>query len=114
MSSRSDVEGRAADPLPAARQYPFERSFVVQLRSDADPAAGALCGRAEHVISSRAVLFDSLADLARFFAEAIASSKALLVFGLLLASAASAQRAPSFDVPIEERDVWLESATAKG
>ncbi|HEX2485089.1 MAG TPA: PQQ-binding-like beta-propeller repeat protein, partial [Myxococcota bacterium] len=115
MSSHNDVKARTADPLAVARQYPFERSFVVQLRSDADPAAGAVCGRAEHVVSSRAVLFDSLADLARFFAEAIAAgSRALLVLGLLLASAASAQRAPTWNVPIEQRDVELESATAKG
>ncbi|HEX2484128.1 MAG TPA: hypothetical protein VHQ66_02435, partial [Myxococcota bacterium] len=115
MSSHNDVKARTADPLAVARQYPFERSFVVQLRSDADPAAGAVCGRAEHVVSSRAVLFDSLADLARFFAEAIAAgSRTLLVLGLLLASAASAQRAPTWNVPIEERDVELESATAKG
>jgi hypothetical protein len=71
MPSRSDVRVQGTDALAAVLEYPSARSFVVQLRTDADPANSIVCGRVEHVASSRAASFDSLADLARFFSEAI-------------------------------------------
>jgi hypothetical protein len=73
MPSPNDVDAQRAD-RPAAKGYPSERSFVVQLRSDADLAKGVVCGRVEHVVSSRAAVFDSLSDLARFFSEVVRSS----------------------------------------
>jgi|GEM_PF-3740333 len=116
MSSRFDVprEGGAV-PLSDVLRYPSERSFVVQLRADAAPEQAVVRGRVEHVVSSRAATFDSLAELARFFAEAIrAGGRALLVLGMLWAGEASAQRAPRWDVPLESRDVELVAAAAKG
>lgn len=114
MPSPSAGRPQGGDAGPT-RAYPSERSFVVQLRSDADPANGEVRGRAEHVASSRAATFDSLPELARFFAEAIrAGSRALAVLGLLLAGAASAQRAPLWEAPLEERDVELVASAAAG
>jgi hypothetical protein len=79
MPSRSDVRVQGTDALAAAvLEYPSARSFVVQLRTDADPANGVVCGRVEHVASSRAASFDSLADLARFFSEAIRGGARIL------------------------------------
>lgn len=69
MPSRSDLTVQGAEVLGGALEYPSERSFVVQLRSDTDPANGVVCGRVEHVGSSRAAVFDSFSDLARFFSE---------------------------------------------
>jgi len=70
MPSPNDVDPHARVPRPGTG-YPTERSFVVQLRSDAAPGRGVVCGRVEHVGSSRAAVFASLDELARFFGEAI-------------------------------------------
>jgi hypothetical protein len=69
MPSPIDVKAPRTDRPGSG--YPSERSFVVQLRSDADPAKGVVCGRVEHVVSSRAAVFDSLSDLARFFSDSV-------------------------------------------
>jgi hypothetical protein len=60
------VEYRGRAPLP------FERAFVVQLRADADVVAGAVSGRAEHLSSGAAAVFDSVEELIAWMAEAIA------------------------------------------
>lgn len=71
MPSPMDVDARRADVARSGPGYSSDRAFVVQLRSDADPAKGVVRGRVEHVASSRAAVFECLADLARFFAEAV-------------------------------------------
>lgn len=55
----------------AVPTYPSERCFVVQLRSEADPARAAVSGRVEHLVSGRATAFDSLSALARFFSDVL-------------------------------------------
>lgn len=47
------------------------RSFVIQLRRDADPAAGIHRGRVQHLRTGASAHFDSLADLGEFVARAI-------------------------------------------
>ena len=50
------------DPLP------YDRAFVVQFGSEANVAAGAVVGRAEHVASGRSARFGSLEELVAFMA----------------------------------------------
>jgi hypothetical protein len=45
------------------------RSFVLQYRSDADPAQEQIVGRIEHVSSGRSVRFSSQADIDEFVAR---------------------------------------------
>jgi hypothetical protein len=45
---------------------PPEAAFVLQLRTDADPASGTLAGRVEHVVSGRATRFGSIGELLAF------------------------------------------------
>jgi hypothetical protein len=49
-------------------QASANRRFIVQLRIDADPADGACRGRVQHVRSGEAAHFESLEELAAFFA----------------------------------------------
>ena len=51
---------------------PFERAFVVQLRADADLAAGAVRGRAEHLSSGAAAVFDSVDELLAWMGTTVA------------------------------------------
>lgn len=46
------------------------RRFVVQLRVDADATRGVHRGRVQHIRSGEAAHFDSLDELAAFFARA--------------------------------------------
>ena len=54
------------DPLP------YDRSFVVQLGRDADPVAGTIAGRAEHIASGRSLRFRSWEELLTFVAACAA------------------------------------------
>jgi hypothetical protein len=60
------IGGRGRAPLP------FERAFVVQLRADADVLGGAVSGRAEHLSSGAAAVFESVDELIAWMGEAIA------------------------------------------
>ena len=50
---------------------PTDRAFVVQLRAEAKVEDGEFCGRVEHVVSMRAVRFQSLEELATFLRETV-------------------------------------------
>jgi hypothetical protein len=49
-------------------QASINRRFLIQLRLDADPSRGVYRGRIQHVRSGEAAHFDSLDELAAFFA----------------------------------------------
>jgi hypothetical protein len=51
---------RRSDPLP------YDRAFVIQLGRDADPDAGAVVGRAEHIATGRRLRFRSWDELLAF------------------------------------------------
>jgi hypothetical protein len=55
-------------PLPAGR------AFVVQLRAQAEQAAGFFVGRVEHIASGEACRFASAEELLAFMAAVLASA----------------------------------------
>ena len=57
------------DPLP------YDRSFVVQLGRDADPVAGTIAGRAEHIATGRSLRFRSWEELLAFVAACAAGAE---------------------------------------
>jgi hypothetical protein len=57
------------DPLP------YDRSFVVQLGRDADPGAGTIAGRAEHIATGRSLRFRSWEELLAFVAACAAGAE---------------------------------------
>jgi hypothetical protein len=57
------VENPGQRPI---RSLPPERAFVVQLEAETDLSAEEVGGRVEHVVSGRAVRFQSLAQLLAF------------------------------------------------
>ena len=52
------------------------RAFVVQLSPDADPDAGRIAGRVEHVSSGRVLHFTSSDELIAFFARLLRGNRA--------------------------------------
>jgi len=50
-------------------------AFVVQVDETADPAAGRLDGRVEHVVSGKSAPFGSAGALLEFIAEALAGAR---------------------------------------
>ena len=56
----------------AARRFPRDHAFVVQIDADADPMADCVIGRVEHVASGDAVYFSSAGELLAFFARTLA------------------------------------------
>jgi hypothetical protein len=59
----------------AAGHLPVDRAFVVQIKAQADLAAGRLVGRVEHVVSGRAIRFRSLRQLVEFMDGATAMAQ---------------------------------------
>jgi hypothetical protein len=55
--------------MPAG--LPADRAFVIQLRADADPGAGVLRGRIEHIGSGRAARFESVDELVGYLGDGI-------------------------------------------
>ncbi len=55
--------------LQATPPYPSQRSYVLKLHRDADPAGGRLVGRLEHIASGEHVDFDSGAALLAWLAR---------------------------------------------
>ncbi len=51
---------------------PAQRTFVVQLHTEADVGRGRVVGRVEHVVSGRATHFASLPELLAFMARVLA------------------------------------------
>jgi hypothetical protein len=49
------------------------RVFVVHLRLDADPGAGLMAGRIQHVHSGDALHFESVDELVTFITERVAA-----------------------------------------
>lgn len=56
------------EPHRHAAPLPYDRAFVIQLGRDADPGAGAVVGRAEHLASGRSLRFASWDELLAFVA----------------------------------------------
>jgi hypothetical protein len=54
---------------------PTNRAFVVQLHADAQPEQGYFKGRVEHVISMKAVHFNSVEDLVAFMTRTLAAQQ---------------------------------------
>ena len=52
---------------------PFDRSFVVQFRCDADPAHGQVTGRIEHLPSGQARRFESVQEMMAFICDQLAA-----------------------------------------
>ena len=64
-----DWSGKQSDDGPL---LPVQRAFVVQLKRTADPNAGELTGRVEHVRSGAATFFDSADGLLTFISRVVA------------------------------------------
>lgn len=60
-------------PEPQAALAP-DWAFVVQLREGTSFAGGEICGRIEHVVSGRAMLFRSLEQARAFMERVIAGA----------------------------------------
>jgi hypothetical protein len=54
---------REVQPLPS------NRAFVLQLHANADPRRGLVFGRVEHVLTARAMHFQTLDELLAFIAR---------------------------------------------
>jgi hypothetical protein len=59
-------------PGAAPSGLPQRRAFVLQLADDADPATGALKGRAVHIDTGESALFDDIGELLRFLESQLA------------------------------------------
>jgi hypothetical protein len=57
----------------AARSFPRDHAFVVQIGAETDLVAGGVMGRVEHVASGDTLYFSSAGELLAFFARTLAS-----------------------------------------
>lgn len=55
--------------LQSTATFPTQRSYVLKLDADADPAGGRLAGRLEHIASGEQVDFASSAELLDWLAR---------------------------------------------
>jgi hypothetical protein len=60
---------------PRGSRLPADRAFVIHLLDEADPAAGTLPGRIEHVTSGRSARFDDLPALLEFLRTVLADQQ---------------------------------------
>ena len=58
-------------PLAPPTSLSVHRAFVVEFHADADLQAGRVIGRAEHVVSGRAMSFQSQEMLLAFMAQVL-------------------------------------------
>jgi hypothetical protein len=58
-------------PLAPPTSLSVHRAFVVEFDADADVQAGHVIGRVEHVVSGRAMLFQSQEMLLAFMAQVL-------------------------------------------
>ncbi len=65
---KEDVMPRRED---RAAPLPRQRAFVVQFHPDTDIETGRMSGRVEHVVSGRAMRFDSLEALLAFIGQVL-------------------------------------------
>lgn len=63
------------EPRTRPDSLPYDRSFVIQLGRDADPVAGTIAGRAEHIASGRSLRFRSWDELLAFVASCAAGTE---------------------------------------
>ena len=54
---------------------PSDRSFVIQLRGDADVEHGECRGRVEHFVSAQSAHFDSVSELMAFITRIVAAQQ---------------------------------------
>lgn len=62
---RHTVSAAALPPLDDSLAH-TGRAFLIHFRADADPGAGRVCGRVQHVRSGDATHFDSVEQLIAF------------------------------------------------
>jgi hypothetical protein len=58
-------------PANQPNRLSIHRTFVVQISTDAEVAAGCVAGRVEHVVSGQATHFPSLEALLAFIAHVL-------------------------------------------
>jgi len=64
-------------PAPDDQPFPVQRAFVVQVHATAAVAQGHLAGRVEHVLSGKAVHFQTVDDLLAFIARVLTQLEAI-------------------------------------